>query len=112
MSTLEHSKGIAICTQATIGDVGIEIAAFWAAALLTRDRRWILNPSRNDLILFLAFGLAVTLVLEWLATEVLQRWSYNELMPRIPLIGTGLVPVLQWIVIPLLVVWFVRRQLT
>ena len=31
-------------------------------------------------------------------------------MPRLPLLGTGMLPVLQWIVIPPLVLWFVKRQ--
>ena len=32
-------------------------------------------------------------------------------MPVIPGIGVGLSPLLQWIILPLLLVWFVRRQL-
>jgi hypothetical protein len=32
-------------------------------------------------------------------------------MPRLPVIGTGLLPLLQWLVIPPLVLWFVRRQI-
>jgi hypothetical protein len=54
----------------------------------------------------------VTLVLEWLATEVLDRWSYSDAMPELPVLGTGLLPVLQWILLPPLIVWFVWRQLT
>jgi len=33
-------------------------------------------------------------------------------MPVIPLLGVGLSPLLQWVVLPPIVVWFVRRQLT
>jgi hypothetical protein len=29
----------------------------------------------------------------------------------VPLVGVGLVPLVEWTVLPLLVVWFVRRQL-
>ena len=30
-------------------------------------------------------------------------------MPRLPILGTGLMPMIQWLVIPPLVLWFVRR---
>jgi hypothetical protein len=33
-------------------------------------------------------------------------------MPVVPLLEVGLSPLLQWIVLPPLIVWFVRRQLT
>ena len=61
---------------------------------------------------FVAIGVAITLVLEWLATGPLGRWEYAEAMPIVPLLGVGLSPVLQWILLPPLVAWFVRRQLT
>jgi hypothetical protein len=32
-------------------------------------------------------------------------------MPRLPLLGTGLAPLLQWLLIPPLVAWLVRRQI-
>ena len=39
------------------------------------------------------------------------RWEYAEAMPRLPLLGTGLAPLLQWLLIPPLVIWLVRRQI-
>jgi hypothetical protein len=112
MSTQEHWEGVKACTFAAGGDAGIEVAAYWAGAFAARDRRWILAPRTGIVAIFIAFGLAATLVFEWLATEVFHRWAYGGRMPLIPLIGIGIMPALQWLVIPLLCVWFVRRQLT
>lgn len=30
-----------------------------------------------------------------------QSWAYSSLMPRLPLTGTGVSPLAQWIVVPL-----------
>jgi hypothetical protein len=57
-------------------------------------------------------GVLITILMEWLATQVLSRWAYAESMPVIPLLRVGLAPLLQWVVLPPIVVWFVRRQLT
>jgi len=40
-----------------------------------------------------------------------SRWAYSEAMPHLPVLGTGLLPLLQWLVIPPLVLWFIRRQI-
>ena len=40
----------------------------------------------------------------------LSSWTYSSLMPIIPGLGVGLVPVLQWIVLPPLVAALVARQ--
>ncbi|WP_205527550.1 hypothetical protein [Halomonas sp. JS92-SW72] len=32
-------------------------------------------------------------------------------MPTLPLLGTGLAPLLQWLLLPPLIVWLARRQL-
>lgn len=54
----------------------------------------------------------ITIVMERLATQVLHRWAYAETMPLVPILGIGLSPLLQWLLLPPLVLWFVRQQLT
>lgn len=110
MPSTAHWEGVRACTRAAAGDAGIALAAFGAVAVLARSRRWILRPRRCEAIGFVAVGLLVTIVFEWLATGPLERWRYAPSMPRLPLLGTGMLPVLQWIVIPPLVLWFVKRQ--
>lgn len=84
----------------------------WAVALAVRSRAWIVHATALQLLGFVAVGVAITIAFEWVATELLDRWTYAESMPTLPLLGTGILPLLQWIVLPPLVVWFVRRQLT
>jgi len=48
----------------------------------------------------IVLGVAYTTWSEWLNVEVWRNWSYTATMPVLPWIGTGLVPVLQWLVVP------------
>jgi hypothetical protein len=107
----EHWDAILFCTRATIGDAVIMLAAFLAVALIWRNRSWIRAPTKQQLGIFVALGVLVTVVLEWHATEVSGRWAYAPSMPVLPMLGTGLLPLVQWLLLPLLVVWFVKRQL-
>lgn len=111
MADAPHWQGVKTCTQATVGDAGIALTAFWVAAARARTRYWILSPGKTDLAIFVGTGLIVTIAFEALATGVLGRRTYAESMPRLPVIGTGLLPLLQWLLIPPLVIWFSRRQI-
>ncbi len=111
MADQPHWLGVKACTQATFGDAGIALAAFWVTAYFAKTRSWIVTPNRSDFAIFIGVGLVVTIAFETLATGVLDRWTYSDVMPRMPILGTGLVPMIQWLVIPPLVVWFVRRQI-
>ena len=99
------------CTKATFGDVVISLVAFSGACLITRSRMWIISMNKSGVVAFLAIGLAITIVFELLATGPLNRWEYGELMPMIPVIGVGVSPVAQWVILPLLQLWFVKRQI-
>ena len=101
------------CAQATVGDMVILLIGHAGIALLARDRGWVLTPSRRQLAGFVAIGVSITAVIEWLATHGrwVSSWTYAPAMPVVPGIGLGLTPLLQWVVLPLLVVWFVQRQL-
>ncbi|WP_036488456.1 hypothetical protein [Myxosarcina sp. GI1] len=100
------------CTQATVGDVGISLAAFGTVVVLSKSRRWILQPNWWQVVVFVLVGIMITIIFEALATGVLDRWQYGEVMPTLPVFGTGLLPILQWLIIPPLIIWFVKRQLS
>jgi hypothetical protein len=112
MANARHWEAVLFCSRATIGDAAIAVISFWAVAGHSRSRAWILRPTPFEVAGFVAAGVGITIMLEWLATEILNRWRYAEAMPTLPLLGTGLLPLLQWLILPPLVVWFVRRQLT
>lgn len=98
------------CTLATIGDVGITLTAFWTVAALSKSRQWFRRPRSWQWSVFIAVGIVITIIFEALATGPLNRWQYADAMPILPLLGTGLVPLLMWLLMPPLTLWFVKRQ--
>lgn len=102
------------CTRATFGDAGILVLAYSVVSILNRDRHWIHRPTSGMIGTYLLSGLGITVVIEEIATNVPTRWGwgwrYSELMPLVPGTNIGLVPVLMWIAIPLITLWFARRQ--
>jgi len=110
MADQAHWLGVKACTLATIGDACIALAAFWVTAFFAKSRSWISQSSRSNIAIFIGVGLVATIILETLAIGVFERWAYTDSMPRLPILGTGLLPLLQWLALPPLVLWFVRRQ--
>lgn len=109
LSQVDHFVGISICLKATVGDLAIALAAFWCAAFVVRNRQWVNLPGRRASTAFFAVGLLMTVGLEYLNTEVTDGWVYGDVMPVLPIIGTGLSPMLQWVFVPMLVLWYMRR---
>lgn len=99
------------CIQASAGDAVMLVVAFWIVAGLLNSREWIFHLSIFRIVLFLVPGLVFTILAEQLATGSLNRWEYGDLMPTLPFLGTGAAPVVQWLIIPPLVLWVVKKQL-
>jgi len=45
-------------------------------------------------------GAGYTIFSEWLNVEIRRTWSYTASMPVVPFLGTGLTPLLQWLIVP------------
>tara|TARA_R110002020_G_scaffold67188_2_gene176657 strand:- start:921 stop:1427 length:507 start_codon:yes stop_codon:yes gene_type:complete len=111
MAQLDHWTGVKTCTAATVGDVGFALTAFWVTAAAARSRQWLIAPKPWQLALFLLVGLGLTVGFEFYYVEISKRWSYSVLMPLVPPFGTGLSPLVQWIVVPLVVAQIAKRIL-
>ena len=113
MAEMPHAQVTKACLQATVGDALIMLLAYGVVAVVVHSRSWILASKGWQLSLFVAIGVSITAVIEWLATRGywMASWNYLPTMPLVPGTDIGLVPLLQWIVLPLLTVWFARRQL-
>ena len=94
----------------TWGDVMITIGSFWLVSLMSRTRRWFLRLNKVNFIGFIAVGVFYTSFSEWVNVHIFRSWGYSEAMPMIPWIKVGLTPVLQWMVIPLVVILLVRHH--
>lgn len=111
MANVPHAQGVRACGVAALGDVMIALLAYWSAAVVARSRRWLLDPSCRTLLVYIVVGLVLTIGYEFLATEILRRWEYASAQPRVPLLGTGLAPLVQWMVLPPLTLWLSRVHL-
>lgn len=77
--------------------------AIWAISRLAIGR--LQQRLRSDWLLpicFILLALAYTVFSEWRNVNVTRNWAYAEHMPRLPPFGTGLTPILQWIIVPIL----------
>ena len=93
----------------TAGDVLIATASLVLALLLFGDRGWPETSFPQVVATAVVFGVSYTVFSEWLNIEVRGSWAYSDLMPVVPVIDTGLSPLLQWIVIPLAAFRWSRR---
>ena len=85
----------------TAGDVLIAGASLAASLLLFGNAGWPRTRFTQVAAAAIAFGLGVTVLVEHIATAW-GSWTYSELMPVLPGLGTGLAPLAQWVVVPLL----------
>ena len=89
----------------TVGDAMIAGLSLLVALAVFARRTW---PSTGVLRVYVAsltLGVLYTIYSEWLNTSVRGNWTYSGLMPVVPVIGTGLTPLLQWFVIPTVALW-------
>jgi len=96
------------CFRASLGDVLIAGIGYLLAALLSRDLWWPLKDKWpwTPAALWLATGEAITIAVE--------RWAlgsgastYGRSMPTV--LGLGLSPLLQWLIVPAVTLLLIRR---
>lgn len=82
-----------------------------AVSLLRRRIGWLLVPRFVDLAVVTALGIAYTAVSEYVNVHLTGGWGYSSWMPILPIAGIGLVPILQWLILPSSVLLLVRDHL-
>ncbi len=108
MRALSWSEALERCFLASIGDVGIMLVAALLVAALLRRLDWMRAARAWPAIAFIAIASAMSALVERHALSA-GRWTYGENMPIVPVLGVGLAPAIQWIVIPMLWLWVARR---
>ena len=89
----------------TLGDVMIAGLALLVAISVFGRPSWPSAGIRRVYLATLMFGIGYTIYSEWLNVSVRGSWGYAEMMPVIPILGTGLTPLLQWFVVPTTALW-------
>lgn len=89
----------------TVGDAMIAGLSLLVALALFARGTWPSAGVARVYAASLAFGVCYTIYSEWLNTSIRGSWAYSDLMPVLPVIGTGLAPLLQWFAVPTLTHW-------
>lgn len=84
----------------TAGDVLIAALTLVAALVVCGSSTWPRAGFARVALSAVALGLGYTIYSEYMNTVVRQSWAYAKAMPRLPWIGTGIAPLLQWIIVP------------
>jgi hypothetical protein len=92
------------------GDILIALSVFIAALIVLNQRRWPEGRFVATAALTILFGLAYTVFSEWVHVHVFETWAYTAPMPTLPILGTGLSPLAQWLVVPALCLWWARPR--
>lgn len=95
----------------TAGDLVIMTSSL-VAALFVFGQGWPFSETgfRNVMLATIVIAVAYTVYSEWVNVNVRGTWAYTAWMPRIPPFGTGLLPLLQWLVVPGIAFIVVRRR--
>lgn len=111
MPSADHWDGVKTCARATLGDAVIMLMAYWGVALRA-GRYWLAKHRLVHLAVFVGIGITITIAIEMLALAGvwMDGWSYAETMVTLPLLGVGVTPILQWLILPPIALWFSRRQ--
>jgi hypothetical protein len=88
------------CFVASLVDAALVLLIFAVGAAVFGRRDWFVRPERYGVALTLGAGLLIGVVVEWVAVHALGLWEYTARMPVAPLLGVGLTPVAQMLVLP------------
>jgi hypothetical protein len=89
------------CIKSSGWDAVIISGIYVSGTLIFRSWHWAEQYRAVNLVYMIFTGAVVAIIIELLAIKI-DRWSYAAIMPLIPKIQVGIVPVLQLMVLPFL----------
>jgi hypothetical protein len=95
----------------TLGDLSISLVTLSLALVLIGSSDWPARQFAAVFVTVVVLSVSYTVYSEYMNTIVRQSWAYGPSMPTLPLVGTGLSPLLQWLIVPSLAfVWSGRTR--
>lgn len=88
----------------TAADVALSALLYAVVSVGLWDRAWGLRRPWTAMLALMAIGAAFAIAVEMHAVAT-NRWSYSEIMPRLPILGAGLLPVLQLALVTAVSTW-------
>jgi hypothetical protein len=96
-------------THCSLGDAVIILVCHWVVSAIARSRYWILHPGLEFTLLFTSIGLVITLVIETYRVNISQVYGVPVL--AVPILGMSGLAVIQWIILPPLILYLARRHI-
>lgn len=93
-----------------LGDIVIAAVCLGGALSILGRHGWPERGYAKVATATVVAALCYTVFSEWLNVEVRGSWAYRELMPTLPILGTGISPVLQWLVVPIVSFWWAKQD--
>lgn len=94
----------------TAGDVAIASASLVFALVVAGSSDWPARRFAPVLAWCAAFGVVYTTYSEYLNVSVRHLWAYSVWMPLLPGVGTGLAPLAQWALVPIVALHWTRSS--
>lgn len=101
-------KHISFCALASVADVFMVFLLLFGFGLIYGNVYWTRHLSTYRIAALMVAGGLGAIVAETLHTGR-GSWSYADAMPLLPWVETGLTPVLQFTILPLVIFWACRR---
>lgn len=96
----------------SLGDTLILLTGFALVSLIHKGIQWVYHPKTGDYLILILFVFFYTLFSEYLNVYVRHAWSYSQYMPLMPFTHIGIVPLIQWIILPPTILFITRRQIS
>ncbi len=98
-----------VCTLAAVGDAALTLLVFVVVAAAKRPRRWVWDGGWKAYGAAALAGGALAVLIERSALAA-GYWSYGPAMPRVPVLGVGLLPFVQLTLLVPLALWAAARS--
>jgi hypothetical protein len=95
----------------TGGDILIFLTSILISSLLVRKNLFFSNIVKKEIVLISCIGTGYTALSEYLNVFVHQSWAYSTLMPLFPFINIGIIPLIQWMILPSIILYFVKTHI-
>lgn len=105
-------------THCSFGDAVIILVCHWGVSAIHasatnrsifHSRYWLIHPSRRLTVLFTSLGVLMTLAIETYRVNVSK--VYGVQIFAVPFLGMSFLAVLQWIILPPVILYLARRHL-
>lgn len=102
--------GLLVCGLASLVDGLIVLGIYGSGVVIFRRTDWIQRSRFAGYFLMIAAGFSVSAIIELNAVYRRGAWRYSPIMPLLPFLGVGLLPVLQMVLLPPIIFAIVARR--